>query len=71
MACVVLHNFLSLRGEEDDWLNEEIGEYKERSNDPVESHSQEAENTSSEMKLAGEIRRTSLREKLQESPLLV
>jgi DDE superfamily endonuclease len=69
MACLVLHNFLSLRGEGNDWLDEEIevGD-EEGSNNAPQSEQSVAPD---EMKLAGENRRTSLREKLQEESLFV
>jgi DDE superfamily endonuclease len=63
MACLVLHNFLSLRGEDNDWLEAEIEVEDEGSNNALQSEQAEAPD---EMKLAGENRRNSLREELQE-----
>ena len=62
MACLVLHNFLSLRDEEDDWLAEAIAkaicedQEEAQAQDEVELESGQA------MKQAGERLRTSLRE---------
>jgi hypothetical protein len=64
MACLVLHNFLSLRHEEDDWLAAAIDEAVREQAGPNNGRRNaggEAE-TSQAMKLAGERLRTSLRE---------
>jgi hypothetical protein len=69
MACLVLHNFLSLRGEDDDWLEGEIEEVIE---DEEEEESSQAavEPQPQRERIAGQARRTALREKLQEESSL-
>ena len=65
MACLVLHNFLSLRDEEDDWLAEAIAKtIREDLPDLQEAQvPDEVELVSTQaMKQAGERLRTSLRE---------
>lgn len=64
MACLVLHNFLSLRREEDDWLAEAISDAMQEEAGPNNGHQNAAdpEESSQAMKLAGERLRTSLQE---------
>lgn len=68
MACIVLHNFLSLRGEDDDWLEEMIEDEESSDTVPIESQS---DVTESSMRQIGESRRDSIRERLQEESLFV
>ena len=74
MACLVLHNFLSLRGEDDDWLEGEIEEVIEHEEEEESSQAavepQPQRETNSEMRIAGQARSTALREKLQEESSL-
>ena len=75
MACLVLHNFLSLRDEEDDWLAEAIAKTvrEEAQGGPnglgsqIRDASAELE-SSQAMKQAGERLRTSLREVIARLP---
>jgi DDE superfamily endonuclease len=67
MACLVLHNFLSLRGEDDDWLEATIEDEEGSDHVSIEPQS----DTNSSMREIGENRRDSLREKLQEESLFV
>ena len=69
MACLVLHNYLSLNGESDDWLEVEVEEIEEEDSDNILTGPQSEEvrfATDCAMKLAGESRRNSIRVKLQE-----
>lgn len=63
MACLVLHNFLSFRGEDDGWLEATIEEEGSDHVPTPQTH------TNSSMRETGETRRNSIREKLQEGAL--
>ena len=63
MACVILHNYLSLRGESDYWLQDDLSD----ESTPVEGAGEE----NSAMKAAGDERRDELRGKLQEKTNLI
>ena len=63
MACLVLHNYLSLRGEPDGWLQDDL------SNESTHAEGVGEENSA--MKAAGDEQRDGLREKLQEKTNLI
>ena len=65
MACLVLHNFLSLRDEEDDWLAGAIAKAIQEDQPDLEDAQAQDEvelESSQAMKQAGERLRASLRE---------
>ena len=64
MACLVLHNFLLLRREEDDWLAEAIAKAVQEEAGPNNGYRNATDlgESSGAMKLAGKRLRTSLRE---------
>ena len=68
MACLVLHNYLSFRGEDSDWLEETIEDEEGSDNVPIESQS---DATNSSMRETGETRRNLICERLQEESLFV
>jgi hypothetical protein len=65
----VLHNYLSLMGEDDDWLESMIEDEEGSDHVPVEPQSNTTADSS--MREVGEARRNSIREKLQEESLFV
>ena len=62
MACLVLHNFLSLRHEDNDWLADAIADATQQEAGPSNGNLGGSPEEMSQMKQAGERRRTSIRE---------